>query len=113
MVNSRSRYGFITEANGFMSVGGLCGAVFVDAAFEKHIKMLVGEQTYNSINERRRLRMLREFENAVKRCFSGDNKEYSVDLPGVEDDPDNGIDDGTIRIKPYDIYGHFSDLEAD
>ena len=44
--------------------------------------------------------MLREFEMAVKRCYTGDNKEYSVDLPGVEDNIDMGIDDDTIKLKP-------------
>lgn len=47
--------------------------------------------------------MLREFEMSVKRCYTGDDKEYSVDLQGVEDDPEQGIDDDTIKLKPYDL----------
>jgi hypothetical protein len=72
--------------------------VFLDAAFEKHIKLVVGEQQYNRISERKRKKMLQSFETAVKRCFIGDNKEFSVDLPGVEDNAEMGIEDDTIKL---------------
>jgi hypothetical protein len=72
----------------------------VDLAFEKYIKTLVGEAEYNKTREKARMMMLRDFENSVKRCYTGDNKVYSVDLRGVDDNPDVGIQDDTIKLKP-------------
>ena len=62
--------------------------------------MVVGEKQYNKIREVKRKRMLRDFEQAVKKGYDGGDKEYSVELHGVEDDPEKGIDDDTIRLKP-------------
>lgn len=53
-------------------LGGLCGSVFIDDAFEKCIKTLVGEQEYESIKVERRLKMMERFETSVKRHYSGD-----------------------------------------
>lgn len=47
--------------------------------------------------------MMREFEESIKRCYSGDDQEYSVDLQGVKDNPREGIDDDTITLKPYEF----------
>ncbi|KAL8798869.1 MAG: hypothetical protein Q9182_006325 [Xanthomendoza sp. 2 TL-2023] len=80
--------------------GGLCGSVFLDAAFEKYVETIVGKEQYSRIKLKSRKKMLREFEMSVKRCYTGDDKEYSVDLQGVEDNPEQGIDDDTIRLKP-------------
>lgn len=91
--SSESRLIFVT--------GGLCGSVFVDAAFEKYIKTLVGQDDYDSIKEKPKKRMMREFEMSVKRCFTGDNnKIFSVDLLGVDDNAKEGIVDDTISLKP-------------
>ncbi|KAF2870470.1 hypothetical protein BDV95DRAFT_607638 [Massariosphaeria phaeospora] len=80
--------------------GGLCGSVYLDQAFERYIKTIVGEDAYNSLRDRDKKKMLLEFELSVKRCYSGDDKPYSVDLRGVEDNPKEGIDDDTITLKP-------------
>ncbi|KAL8792665.1 MAG: hypothetical protein Q9195_004725 [Heterodermia aff. obscurata] len=80
--------------------GDKCGSVYLDLAFERHIRTLVGEEQYSAIHEKRRKRMLQEFEMSVKRCFDGQGqKDYSVDLHGVKDDPENGIEDGTILLR--------------
>jgi hypothetical protein len=81
-------------------IGGLCGSVFLDAAFENHIKTIVGEAQYNSIRQKSRKLMLREFEEGVKRSFTGNNRNFSVDLRGVEDNPAAGVIDDTITLKP-------------
>lgn len=47
--------------------------------------------------------MIREFETAVNRSYAGDNKDYSVDLQGVEDNLREGINDDTITLKSQDI----------
>lgn len=44
--------------------------------------------------------MMQLFEMSVKRSYAGDEGPYSVDLQGVEDNPDEGIDDDTIVLKP-------------
>ena len=64
------------------------------------MKLVVGEVEYNKIKDTKRKKMMREFENAVKRCYTGDDKEYTVDLPGVEDNPTEGIEDDVIKLKP-------------
>ena len=46
--------------------------MFIDDAFEKCIKTLVGEQEYESIKVERRLKMMEKFETSVKRHYSGD-----------------------------------------
>ncbi|KAF1995329.1 actin-like ATPase domain-containing protein, partial [Amniculicola lignicola CBS 123094] len=83
--------------------GGLCGSVYLDQAFERYIKTIVGEDEWNSIRDKPKKKMMREFESSIKRCYSGDDQEYSVDLQGVEDNPREGIDDDTITLKPYGI----------
>ncbi|KAF2643572.1 actin-like ATPase domain-containing protein [Massarina eburnea CBS 473.64] len=80
--------------------GGLCGSVYLDQAFERYIKTIVGEEEYKAIKERDKKKMLQEFELSVKRTYSGDDKPYSVDLRGVQDNLDDGIDDDTITLKP-------------
>lgn len=74
--------------------------MFVDAAFEKYVKTVVGEKDYDAIKEKAKKRMMKEFEVSVKRCYTGDDKEFSVDLTGVDDNPKMGIEDDTIRLKP-------------
>lgn len=81
--------------------GGLCGSVYLDQAFERYIKTIVGEDEWSSIRDKSKKKMMREFELSIKRCYAGDNQEYSVDLQGVEDNPQEGIDDDTITLKPY------------
>ncbi len=81
--------------------GGLCGSAFLDVAFTQLIETLVGETQFRGIKASYRKRMMKEFEYGIKRCFSGRNDpEYSVELRGVKDDPENGIVDDTIVIKP-------------
>lgn len=44
--------------------------------------------------------MLKEFEFGIKRSFMGDdNKDYSVDLRGVEDNEEEGIVDDNVPLK--------------
>lgn len=80
--------------------GGLCGSVYLDQAFERYIKTLVGEGPWQYIRDKAKKKMMQEFELSIKRCYAGTNTEFSVDLPGVEDNEDEGIDDDTITLKP-------------
>jgi hypothetical protein len=44
--------------------------------------------------------MMAEFEMSIKRCYAGDEQQYSVDLQDVEDNSKVDIDDETITLKP-------------
>jgi len=83
--------------------GELCGSVFLDIAFEQHIRMLVGERQYDHghIRPRDKKTMLREFQFGTKRSFTkGQVTDIIVDLRGVEDDEAMGIDNEVITISP-------------
>ena len=59
----------------------------------------MGEAVFGNIKETHRKKMMKSFENGIKRAFSEKNEmDYSVDLRGVPDDPKNGIIDDTIVI---------------
>ncbi|KAJ8131335.1 hypothetical protein O1611_g2287 [Lasiodiplodia mahajangana] len=80
--------------------GGLCGSVFLDMAFERYIIGLVGQEAYAGIKQANKNKMLRDFEFGVKRAFDGsDDKDYSVDLKGIDDNEEEGIVDDTIPLK--------------
>ena len=84
-----------------MYIGGLCGSVFLDLEFEKHIRMLVGRAIYAKIKQKDIKKMFREFEYGIKRSFMpGDTAPLTVDLKGAGDDPEIGIEDDTIKIEP-------------
>jgi hypothetical protein len=83
-----------------IATGALCGSTYVDAAFEKYIKTIVGEREYMEVPERERKRMADDFEYQVKRTYNGDSTVYSVELADVEDNDAVGIEDGTIQLKP-------------
>ncbi|KAH7081489.1 hypothetical protein BKA63DRAFT_462626 [Paraphoma chrysanthemicola] len=80
--------------------GDLCGSVYLDQAFEKYIRTVVGEEQWMSVKDKAKKKMMGEFELSIKRCYAGDNQQYSVDLQGVDDNPQEGIDDETIGLKP-------------
>ncbi|KAL8790194.1 MAG: hypothetical protein Q9213_000725 [Squamulea squamosa] len=75
-----------------------------NAQLATYVTTIVGKDQYSEIRPKSRKKMLREFEMSVKRCYTGDDREYSVDLQGVEDNPEQGIDDDTIKLKPYEIH---------
>ncbi|KAH8690418.1 hypothetical protein GQ44DRAFT_833025 [Phaeosphaeriaceae sp. PMI808] len=79
--------------------GELCGSVYLDQAFEKYIRTIVGEE-WGGIKDKAKKKMMDEFENSIKRCYTGEDNTYSVDLQGVEDNPKEGIDDETIQLQP-------------
>jgi hypothetical protein len=78
----------------------LCGSVFLDQAFEKYIRTIVGEPQWQSLKAKSKLRMLKDWESAIKRCYSGDNTSYTVELTGVEDNASVHIEEDVITLKP-------------
>ena len=49
-------------------------------------------------------RMMKEFDEQVKRLFTGESKKITVQLRGIKDDPNEGIIDGTILLSGYKIW---------
>nr|EAQ70857.1 hypothetical protein MGCH7_ch7g264 [Pyricularia oryzae 70-15] len=81
--------------------GDLCGSVYINHAFEKDLKLRVGERQYKSIQRARRRKMLLDFDT-VKQSYEGDpTKDFEVDLKGVQDSKENGIEDETIAISAW------------
>lgn len=74
--------------------------MYLDQAFEKYIRLIVGESQWKGLKNKSKQKMMLEFENSIKRSFAGDDKHFSVDLQDVEDNPSVGIDDETITLKP-------------
>ncbi|KAF8453361.1 hypothetical protein BGX38DRAFT_1249757 [Terfezia claveryi] len=84
--------------------GGLCGSVFLDLEFERHIRTLVGRDVYAKIKQKDINKMFREFEYGIKRSFTQDDTApLTVDLKGAGDSPEIGIEDDTIKIEFYGI----------
>ena len=71
--------------------GGLCGAAFIDMAFEDYVQTTIGEPAYLSIKKDDRQRMKRKFASQVKRTFHGGRRLYKVKLRGVKDCPEHHI----------------------
>jgi hypothetical protein len=67
--------------------------------FEKFVKLKVGRENYGNIRERYRKRMMLDFEAQVKRNFGGQDEDMrSVELVGVEDNPEEGIIDENVTL---------------
>ncbi|KAE8371983.1 hypothetical protein BDV26DRAFT_275028 [Aspergillus bertholletiae] len=90
--------------------GDLSGSVFVDAAFENYVKSIVGIEKYNSLRERNKEQMMREFESTVKRNYSGDNQDCFVELVGVGDIPNQHVEDDQIILTPDVMRNLFDDI---
>ncbi|KAF2124909.1 hypothetical protein P153DRAFT_360558 [Dothidotthia symphoricarpi CBS 119687] len=83
-----------------MGDDGSCGSGYLDYAFDRFIRTIVGEEQWAGLRPRGKARMMAEFRTVIKPCFSGDDTKYFIDLQGVADDPTEGIDDETILLKP-------------
>ncbi|KAJ4398854.1 hypothetical protein N0V91_009905 [Didymella pomorum] len=82
-----------------MGAGDLCGSVYLDQAFERYIRLIVGESQWKQLKPKSKQKMMLDFENSIKRSYAGDDKQFTVDLQGVEDNASVGIDDETITLK--------------
>jgi hypothetical protein len=59
----------------------------------------VGEKQWEGLKDKSKKKMMTNFEMAIKRCYAGDDQQFSVDLQEVEDDPAVGIEDETIVLR--------------
>lgn len=67
------------------STGDLFGAVFLDNAFERQIKRMIGEESYNGLSARSKKKMMGDWEHGIKRNFrhnEREGKDWFVDIPG-------------------------------
>lgn len=81
-----------------MSIGGLCGSVFLDEQFEKAIATLVGPDVYWNLARKKRRAMLSIFEISLKRHFGFDKNDTTIELRGIEDNEAEGIEEEQIRL---------------
>lgn len=67
--------------------GGLCGAVYLDDAFDKAMRVEVGSSTYDKLSNEVKAKVFeKEWEWGPKRNYIGSNgpQEFSVDIPGYK-----------------------------
>ena len=75
----------------------------IDKAFETYIKNLVGPLQYDNLDARDKKNMMSDFELNVKRRFQYGrrNERLAIDLRGVKDNVERGIEDETIMLNLY------------
>ena len=63
---------------------------------------MVGQFTYDVMNSGSKRRLLQDFENQVKRPFDPHRfPNHTLDLRGVADDKEKGVEDGEIYFPSY------------
>ena len=77
----------------------------LDKAFETYVRNLVGPPQYDRLDARDKKKMMSDFELGVKPRFQYGrrNERLAIDLRGVRDDVDKGIEDETIVLNLYAI----------
>lgn len=88
--------------------GGMCGSVYLDYGFEKHIKKVLGEEAFNNMKPNSRAEMMRTWEESVKFVFGHDDdpeEEYLVAVPGIPDCDYKNIADGFYIMDRFGYYG--------
>lgn len=74
---------FIYHANS--KKGGLCGAVFLDIAFEKQVRTMITAEVYAELTKEPHRKMMNEWEHGIKRAFRIDAPEddkWHIYIPG-------------------------------
>ncbi|KAI0188952.1 hypothetical protein EV127DRAFT_512663 [Xylaria flabelliformis] len=62
--------------------GALCGATFVDKAFESLVKHRAGYRAWKDMNTSAKRKMMNsEWEHGIKKDFDGSQEKYCIDLP--------------------------------
>src|SRR6266536_4859108 len=63
----------------------MCGAIFLDGAFEKQIRTMISAEDYEDLGTRSKRKMMNDWEYGIKRVFKVDapeNQRWYVDIPG-------------------------------
>ncbi|KAI1735230.1 hypothetical protein F4680DRAFT_453138 [Xylaria scruposa] len=78
--------------------GALCGATFVDTAFETHMKRRVGPKSWDDMEVSAVRKMMNnEWEHGIKKDFDGSQEKYCIDLPKKNKRGQINIDADEIR----------------
>lgn len=63
---------------------------------------VVGKEQWVALSEPAKRNLMMEFDQTLKRIFNDKSDQvHSVDLFGVEDDPDNGIENDIVVLNKY------------
>jgi hypothetical protein len=63
----------------------MCGAIFLDGAFEKHIRTMISAEDYEKLGTRSKRKMMNDWEYGIKRGFridAAEHRKWFVDIPG-------------------------------
>ncbi|KAF8440747.1 hypothetical protein BGX38DRAFT_1096977 [Terfezia claveryi] len=94
-----------------MGDGGLCGAIFLDEEFERHIRTRVGREQYEKLSKRAKANMRWDFDRGLKRSFEkGAKFKLTVELSGIADNEEDGIEDETIIIQYHTMQEIFDTI---
>jgi hypothetical protein len=86
-----------------LNLGDKCGATIIDQSFKEWLVEKLGREVVQRIPAaelREGSRIAKQFD-AIKRSFNGTPMELLLTLPWeaeINDDPENGIKDGELRI---------------
>jgi hypothetical protein len=86
-----------------ISIGDLCGSVFLDYRFESYIREKIGEKTINSMKPRSKIEMMSSWEQKVKFIFGNTPglEGFEVNLQGVKNDRRKNIEDCFHTMQMY------------
>ena len=63
----------------------MCGAIFLDGAFEKQIRTMISAEDYEELGIRSKRKMMNDWEFGIKRGFrvdAAEHRKWFVDIPG-------------------------------
>jgi len=97
----------LTVEESAVGSGSLCGSTFLNYRFEEHVKQRMGDARYKDMRENKPKTWQmanKQFEESVKRNFNDvDSQDFSIPMPGIEDDEEAGIDGGFMLLTSDDI----------
>ncbi|KAF4630724.1 hypothetical protein G7Y89_g7418 [Cudoniella acicularis] len=95
--------GFVVcDAGGGTVVSGMCGAIFLDRAFEKQVRTMITVGDYEALSGQAKGKLMNDWEHGIKRNFTIDapeDKEWHLHIQGylgvhgpdfTAEQPDNG-----------------------
>jgi hypothetical protein len=90
------------------SSGGLCGAVYLDQAFEAFIRTKVGRTDYDKLPEKVKAKAFdSDWEHSIKRSYRGGTDAWPVDIPGYKPKKPGMFgrrSTSTIMLEPWVFY---------
>ncbi|KAH0612446.1 uncharacterized protein H6S33_010498 [Morchella sextelata] len=92
--------------------GELCGSTFLNQRFENLVISRAGKQNFDKMKTRSLNRMLKEFDQSLKRNFTNaeDDDEFVCTAGGLPDKPKAGIKRGEFTFTRKDMLGIFDPI---